>query len=62
MGVLIILIIVAGVALDGAHAAEDNAPGSMRFPLFDVGCGVPSQADRILAGSGRECQDARDAP
>jgi hypothetical protein len=33
----------ACVALDGAHAAHDNAPASMRFSLFDVGCGVQSR-------------------
>jgi len=30
------------VALDGAHAGYDNAPGSMRSSLFDIGCGVQS--------------------
>ena len=37
------------MALDGAHAAYDNAPGSLRFPLFDVVCGVRARRIGFLA-------------
>ena len=39
----ILIIYVACMKLDGAHAVNDNAPGSLRFPHFDVGCGVQSR-------------------
>jgi hypothetical protein len=41
---------VARIALDGAHAAYGNAPGSLKFPLCDVDM-VPAPR-RISFGAG----------
>ena len=54
-GFLNILIAYYLRAFDGVHVAYDNAPGSLKFPLLYVGCGVLSRADGFRAGSAREC-------
>ncbi|MEO6555203.1 MAG: hypothetical protein ABIO96_11785 [Nitrospiraceae bacterium] len=55
-----IVEVCACVALDGAHAAYDHAPDSMRFfSMSDVACGVGGSAAHRLR---RMAQETRSRP